>query len=100
MLDVEIGNEVVLLANVGGEIHAIGAWCPHQGTALALGTLRENALSCWAHLWRFDVRTGDAIWPPMARVVPGYRLRVYPVRVEGDNVLVSTLRSLKKRPDS
>jgi nitrite reductase/ring-hydroxylating ferredoxin subunit len=41
------------------------------------------------HLWRYDVRTGEPIWPPLAKVAPGYRLRVHPVRVEGDDVYVS-----------
>ena len=89
-LDVDVGDEVVLLANVEGTIHAVSAWCTHLGTALALGRLADHVLTCYAHLWSFDVRSGEPIWPPMARIVPGYRLRRYEVRVDGDDVLVRT----------
>ena len=90
-LDVDVGEEVILLVNVDGTIHAVSAWCTHLGTSLVLGTLAEHKLTCYAHLWSYDVRSGDPIWPPMARIVPGYRLRVYPVHVEGDDVFVAPL---------
>lgn len=90
-LDVDVGEEVILLVNVEGTIHALSAWCTHLGTSLALGRLDEHKLTCYAHLWTYDVRSGDPIWPPMARIVPGYRLRVYPVHVEGGDVFVAPL---------
>lgn len=69
----------------------MSAWCTHQGTSLALGRLNQeaHALTCFAHLWSFDVRTGEPIWPPMAKVARGFRLRVFPVRIEGDDIYVS-----------
>ena len=88
-LDVDAGEEAVLLVNVAGEIHAMSAWCTHLGTALALGRLADHVLTCSAHLWSFDVRTGEPIWPPIARIAPGYRLRRYPVRVDGEAIFVS-----------
>ena len=90
-IEVEIGDEVLLLSHLESGFHAVSAWCTHQGTSLALGTLSGTVVQCWAHLWRFDVRNGDPIWPPMAKVAPGYRLRVHEVRVEGTDVLVSPI---------
>ncbi|MPZ13400.1 MAG: Rieske 2Fe-2S domain-containing protein [Chloroflexi bacterium] len=87
--EVEIDEQVLVLANVDGGLYAMSAWCTHLGTSLMLGRLSGCTLTCYAHLWRFDVRTGEPIWPPMARIVPGYRLRTHPVRVEGDEILVS-----------
>jgi len=87
--EVEIPDEVLILANIEGVFYAVSAWCTHQGTSLALGQLAGSVLTCWAHLWRYDVRTGEPVWPPIARVAPGYRLRTYPVRVVGDTVYVS-----------
>jgi len=87
--EIEIGEDVLLLAHLESGFYAVTAWCSHQGTSLALGTLDGPVIRCWAHLWSFDVRTGEPVWPQMARVAPGYRLRVHPVRVEGDQVLVS-----------
>jgi nitrite reductase/ring-hydroxylating ferredoxin subunit len=89
-LEVEVGDEVVVVVNVEGELYAASAWCTHQGTSLAMGTLTGHTLTCWAHLWRYDVRTGQPIWPPLARVAPGYGLRVYAVRVEGEEIVVCT----------
>jgi 3-phenylpropionate/trans-cinnamate dioxygenase ferredoxin subunit len=89
MLDVDVDDEVVLLVNVEGTIHAVSAWCTHQGTALALGRLEGGKITCWAHLWCFDVATGQPLYPPMARVAPGYRLRRYAVNVEGGEIYIT-----------
>ena len=88
-VEVEIADEVLLLVHLDSGFYAVRAWCSHQGTSLALGTLDGTIVQCWAHLWRFDVRTGEPIWPPMARIAPGYRLRVHEVQVSGDDVFVS-----------
>ena len=88
--EVELNDQVLVLANVEGSYYAVSAWCTHQGTSLALGALDGSTLRCYAHLWRFDVRNGDPIWPAMAKVAPGYRLRAYAVRVEEDGLWLST----------
>ncbi len=88
-VEIKVGDEVLVLAHLDSGFYAVRAWCPHQGSSLALGTLSGPIVQCWAHLWRFDVRTGEPIWPPMARVAPGYSLRVHEVRVSGDGVFVS-----------
>lgn len=88
-VEVEIADDVLLLAHVDSGFYAVRAWCTHQGSSLALGTLTGPVVQCWAHLWRFDVRTGEPIWPPMARVARGYELRVHDVRVADDAVFVS-----------
>ena len=92
--EIEVGDDVLLLVHLDSGFHAVSAWCTHQGSSLALGTLNGSVIQCWAHLWRFDVRTGEPIWPQMARVAPGYRLRVHQVRVEGEQVLVSPIPRL------
>jgi nitrite reductase/ring-hydroxylating ferredoxin subunit len=88
MLDVDVADQVVLLVNVAGTVHAVSPWCPHLGTALALGKLAGATLTCWAHLWSFDVPSGQPLWPPMARVARGYQLRRFPVRVEDGDIYV------------
>jgi nitrite reductase/ring-hydroxylating ferredoxin subunit len=90
-LDVEIDGDVLVLVTVDGEIYALSGWCTHLGTALALGSVTDHTLMCWAHLWRYDVRTGEPIWPAIAKIAPGYRLRTYAVRVDGNDVYVSRL---------
>ena len=50
-------------------------------------------MTCFAHLWRFDVRDGKIVYPPMADVARGYDLPSYPVRVEGSDILVGPRQS-------
>ena len=35
--------------------------CPHRGTPLSQGTLVGTTLTCAAHTWEFDVRTGELL---------------------------------------
>jgi 3-phenylpropionate/trans-cinnamate dioxygenase ferredoxin component len=90
-IEIEIDDQVLILANEQGKFYAVTAWCTHSGTSLVLGRRSGPVLICWAHLWRFDVRTGKPVWPPLAQITPGYALRTHPVRVEGDRVLVSRI---------
>src|SRR3712207_3616899 len=88
MREIEAYGERLVLANIAGHYHVFGAWCPHVGTSLAMGYLNEHVVTCFAHLWRFDVRDGAIVYPPMQGVSRGYDLPSYPVRVEGNDILV------------
>jgi toluene monooxygenase system ferredoxin subunit len=84
MRGIVVENRKVLLVNVDGTIHAYADRCAHQAVELSEGRLEACVLTCRAHEWQYDVRTGDGINPRAARLVP------YPVRVEGDDILVDT----------
>jgi MmoB/DmpM family protein/Rieske 2Fe-2S protein len=71
-----------VLCNVEGVVYAYDNSCPHLGSPLSKGRLEEHVLTCAAHEWSFDVRTGSGINPAQAC------LRGYPVRLEGDRILV------------
>jgi len=88
---IQVDGQALVLGNVAGTYYAVSGWCSHLGSALALGSLRGYTLTCFAHLWTYDIRTGEPVWPPMARVAPGYGLRCHEVRVEGEAILVSRL---------
>ncbi|WP_431239823.1 Rieske (2Fe-2S) protein [Mycolicibacterium aichiense] len=72
----------VVLCNIDGEVHAYQDRCPHLANRLSDGKLRENILTCPAHEWVFDARTGKGVNPVDAS------LRRFPVRVDGDCILV------------
>lgn len=76
------GNEILLI-RLDGEYHAYDGACPHQGTSLSLGELDDGLLTCAAHQWEFDVRTGKGVNPRTAC------LRRREVRVADGRVLVS-----------
>lgn len=74
------GVELVLV-RAGDGVRAYEGRCPHQGTLLAEGEIRDGALVCRAHQWCFDLDTGARRGGPEC-------LRGYPVRIEGEQVLV------------
>jgi nitrite reductase/ring-hydroxylating ferredoxin subunit len=78
---VVLGHPVALF-NVGGSFHAVSNVCLHRGGPIGEGTLDGPIVTCPVHGWEYDVRTGANVANPAAR------LRVFPVQVRGDEVLV------------
>jgi toluene monooxygenase system ferredoxin subunit len=74
----------VLIANVDGEVVAYEDRCAHQGVPLSRGQLERVGctLTCAAHGWQYDLRTGDGINPK------GVALRRLPVKIEAGGILV------------
>ncbi len=70
------GKEVALF-NVEGCLYAIGNRCPHRSGPLVKGRLESMpetgnpAVRCPIHGWLFDLKTGDCLTRPTARV-PSY----------------------------
>ena len=84
MLEVELGDHVILLVwPEAGALRAFQGMCPHQDIALAEGKFDGKVLMCRAHQWTFDVSTGAGINPGNCR------LAEYPVKVDGEDILVA-----------
>jgi len=49
--------------NVGGEVYAIDDTCNHAGESLHRGELDGCRISCPAHGYIFDLRSGELITP-------------------------------------
>ena len=82
-LRLEVDGCAVLLALVDGEVHAVDDACRHRGTALSGGLLRDGIVTCPAHLWQYDVRTGRR------HDTQGEALATYPVALVGGTVEVT-----------
>ena len=80
---VELGEERILLTNVDGEYHAVSESCTHAFYPLSEGDLSNNEIECPLHGSVFNVKTGEAIGPPASE-----GLTLYPVRVEGNDILI------------
>ncbi|MQF48842.1 non-heme iron oxygenase ferredoxin subunit [SAR202 cluster bacterium AC-647-N09_OGT_505m] len=80
---VEVEDERILLANVGGQYYAVTDLCTHAECPLSDGDLDGEVLKCPCHGSQFDVRTGEVVAPPADEP-----LTLYAVRVEGDDILV------------
>ncbi len=83
-LRVMMGSRAVCVVRSGGEVYAIHDVCSHAEVALSEGEVEDGTIECWLHGSRFDLRTGKPTLLPATRPVP-----VYPVRVDGDDVLVA-----------
>jgi nitrite reductase (NADH) small subunit len=81
-MEAEVAGVGICLANVGGELSALNNVCPHRQGPLGLGWVEGEAVVCPWHSWAFNARTGVAEYPE------GERVGSFPVRVEGEDVLV------------
>lgn len=88
MKSVEVGNEQILLVNIGGNIHACDDVCTHSYASLAEGDLEGPEVQCPLHGAMFNVITGEALTPPAED-----SLRLFEVRIEGQDILVGPPRS-------
>ena len=84
-LRVELGDEeaVALVRTENGDIHAVIDVCSHEDYPLSEGWVEDHTIECALHGSRFDLLTGEPDSPPAVRPV-----RIFPVRVEGEDVLV------------
>jgi 3-phenylpropionate/trans-cinnamate dioxygenase ferredoxin component len=84
----EIGGQRVLLAHVDGHFYATADTCTHEDASLSAGSLRGELVRCSLHGSRFNVRTGKVLEEPAE-----HDLKTYPVRVEGDSILIDLTSS-------
>lgn len=97
------GRAGIGVFNVDGAYYALRNLCPHKLGQLCTGRVSGRVVAsappssyrpelriedegqiirCPWHLWEFDITTGDCI------VDAGMRVKTYPVRVEGQDVVV------------
>ncbi|MFJ6216578.1 bifunctional 3-phenylpropionate/cinnamic acid dioxygenase ferredoxin subunit [Streptomyces sp. NPDC092296] len=81
---VELDGVPVSIVRTEGEVFAINDICSHANVSLSEGEVEDCQIECWLHGSSFDLRTGKPSGPPATKPVP-----VYPVKIEGDEVLVS-----------
>ena len=81
-MEAEAEGVEICLANVNGELSALDNICPHRQGPLGQGWLEGGAVVCPWHSWTFNVKTGESEYPAHVRV------DAFPVRVEGEDVLV------------
>lgn len=98
---VPIGRHGVGVYNVNGRFYAIANYCPHEGGPLCRGRTHGQSvvdpeqpgsaaevrdgefIYCPWHQWGFELATGTTA------VKPEWSIRTYPVRIDGDNIIVT-----------
>jgi len=84
MKRIDIRGRRILLANVDGRICAVDDTCTHEDASLSGGVLEGEWVRCPLHGSRYSVCSGQALEEPAEE-----NLRSYPVRVEGERILVA-----------
>lgn len=83
VIQVTVGDELVVLGNVDGEFLAVSDVCSHEFVLLHDGWLEGDTIECPQHGSKFSMRTGEVRNLPATQPIP-----VYEVRVEGDDVFL------------
>ena len=82
VLEAEVQGIAICLANIDGRLAAVDNWCPHRRGPLGQGWIEGETVVCPWHSWSFNAKTGQAEYPENERVA------VFPLKVEGDAVLI------------
>lgn len=90
---VEVAGVPVSIVRIGDDVFAIHDTCSHQDYSLAEGMVWDCAIECALHGSMFDLRTGAPSSLPATTAVP-----VFPVRRDGDAVLVDVTAPLNDAP--
>jgi 3-phenylpropionate/trans-cinnamate dioxygenase ferredoxin component len=82
-LAVTVDGTAVAVVRDGDDWYAIYDECSHAAIPLSEGDVEGSEIECWLHGSRFDLRTGKPTGLPATEPVA-----IYPVTVDGDDVLV------------
>ena len=74
--------QLALICDENGDFYAIDDLCTHGEVSLSEGEIGDKCVQCWAHGAEFVLCTGKATLPAVEPV------KVYPIRLDGDSVLV------------
>ncbi len=79
---VSVSGQEILLVNIKGTIYACENECPHQGSPMSAGVVKDGYISCPRHGYRFNLADGRC------SDYPDYTLRTYPVQLSGEDIIV------------
>jgi nitrite reductase/ring-hydroxylating ferredoxin subunit len=79
LLAIDVDGQPVAVANIDGQLFAIGDVCTHRGCSLSEGTLAGSVAVCPCHGGEFDVKSGEVRGGP-----PPLPAKAFPVEVSGD----------------
>lgn len=77
-----VQGHTLCVATLKGTPLALDNVCPHRGGPLAEGSIEHGKIVCPWHQWEFDLATGKATHSPAVKATR------YPLRLQGDDVLV------------
>lgn len=87
VIAVDAGGQQYALYRSEGEFFVTDNVCTHAYALLSDGYLEDGCIECPLHQAKFDIRTGQAMCAPATQ-----NIGVYPVKVEGSDILVQFSR--------
>lgn len=72
----------VAVFRINGELYGMEADCKHMRASIAYGKIDGHTITCPAHGWQYDIKTGACLNEPWAQ------LKTFPVVVENGYINV------------
>lgn len=82
-ISAKVGDTEIGVYLVGSKVHAIEDVCPHAYALLSQGFVMGEEVECPLHGAMFNIASGKCTKEPGGR-----DLKVYPVKVEGERILL------------
>ena len=82
-ISVEVGDDQILVANVGGNIYATDDVCSHAYAMLSEGDLDGDQIECPLHGALFSLITGEPLSPPAREPI-----RIFEVLIEDNDIYI------------
>jgi nitrite reductase/ring-hydroxylating ferredoxin subunit len=79
----DVGDRVVAVANVGGDLYGFDDVCRHRACSLSEGDLEDTVVVCPCHGSEYDVTSGEVLGGPAPE-----DLDTFDVRVEGQDIQI------------
>jgi nitrite reductase/ring-hydroxylating ferredoxin subunit len=89
---IEVEETEIVVTNVDGEYYAVSNFCPHMGGPVGHGPIdtagETTTIACPFHGWRFDLDSGDPVFPSDKKNLNTYRtaLELFDVDID-DSIL-------------
>jgi nitrite reductase/ring-hydroxylating ferredoxin subunit len=84
MVSFSVGDRMIAVANVDGDLHAFDDVCTHQQCSLSEGEVDGTVVECPCHGSRFDILSGEVEEGPAVEPID-----IFDVRDEGGELQVS-----------
>lgn len=89
---IEVQDTEIVVTNVDGEYYAVSNFCPHMGGPVGHGPIDtegdQTTIACPFHGWRFDLDSGDPIFPSDKKKLKTYRTTLELFDVDVDDGVV------------
>ena len=82
------GTKLVVFADSAGQLHVLDGYCRHMGGDLSRGSIKDDAVACPFHDWRWRGDGRCALVPYAKRTPRLARTRSYPVQEVNGQLLI------------